>query len=131
MFMQRLHQIAPMKEIAQKIKENLVNAEKLKHVLGQICCERYPDTNQFMRERHALQKNLALYAEGTECTDKPVWGDWKLGRLLGFLYDDTRAAMNCPVSTSEERNAVQGSCLGANTTYIDLLQTRKQSRRSV
>ena len=42
-FVQRLHQTGTIKDIAEKIEENLVNAEELKHFLGQICCERYPD----------------------------------------------------------------------------------------
>ena len=64
-FVQRLHQIATMEEIAEKIKENLVNAEELKQLLSQICGERYPDTNQFMTARHALEMNFPLYAELT------------------------------------------------------------------
>ena len=108
MFVQRVHQSNTIKDIAKKIEENLINAEELKHFLGQICCERYPDLQQFTRERQALEKNFPLYAEGTECTDKQVWGDWKLGRLPGFLYDDARAAANWPVSATEERDTAEG-----------------------
>ena len=115
-FVQRLHQIATMKDIAEKIEANLVNAEELKHFLGQICCERYPDPHQFKSERDALEKNFPMYAEGTECTDQPVWGDWKLGRVPGFLYDDARAATTWPVSATVERNTVEG-CTMDDATF--------------
>ena len=108
MFVQRVHQSNTIKDIAKKIEENLINAEELKHFLGQICCERYPDLQQFTRERQALEKNFPRYAEGTECTDNQVWGDWKLGRLPGFLYDDARAATNWPASATEERDTAEG-----------------------
>ena len=47
MFVQRVHQSNTIKDIAKKIEENLINAEELKHFLGQICCETYPDLQQF------------------------------------------------------------------------------------
>ena len=50
MFVQRLHQFESLKDIAEKIKENLVNAAELKHFLGQICCESYPNVDQFVEE---------------------------------------------------------------------------------
>ena len=55
MFVQRLHQFATLKEIGQKIEEGLVEATELKHFLGQICCEKYPDVERFRQERESLE----------------------------------------------------------------------------
>ena len=62
MFAQRLHQFATLKEIAEKIESGLANATELKHFLGQICCERYPDVEQFSRERSTLENNFPTYS---------------------------------------------------------------------
>ena len=85
MFVQSLHQFSTLKDVAAKIEEGLVNATELKHFLGQICCERYPDVDQFRRERESLENNFPTYSESSECRGQPVWGDLKLGRLPCFL----------------------------------------------
>ena len=36
------------------------------------------DLQQFMSERHRLEKNSPLYTVGKKCTDKRVCGDWKM-----------------------------------------------------
>ena len=63
MFVQRLHQFATLKEIAEKIESGLANATELKHFLGQSCCEKYPDVEHFSSERHMLEKNFPMYSE--------------------------------------------------------------------
>ena len=91
MFVQRLHQFTTLKEIAEKLEEGLVRAEELKHFLGQICRESYPDLEQFKNERASLEKNFPTYGEKTECREgSPKWGEFKLGRLPSQLYDDAR-----------------------------------------
>ena len=94
MFVQRLHQFATLKEIADRITEGLVNATELKHFLGQICCESYPDANQFLQERDSLEKNFPAYSESSECSGPPMRGGLKLGRMPRFLYDDARTALH-------------------------------------
>ena len=113
MFVQRLHQYATLKEIAEKLEEGLVQANDLKHFLGEICCESYPDVQQFNHDRESLEKNFPTYSEQTECSGTaPRWGEFKLGRLPHFLYADasdapessTRSAQDrttSPVNTSE------------------------------
>ena len=91
MFVQRLHQFATLKEIAEKIREGLVQATELKHFLSQICCEKYPDPEQFLKERSKLEQYFPTYSEKTECSGKPVWGEWKLGRIPQFIFDDAEA----------------------------------------
>ena len=78
MFVQQVHQTNTINDIAKKIEENPVNAEELKHFLSQIFCERYHDLQQFMSERHRLEKNSPLYTVGKKCTDKRVCVDWKM-----------------------------------------------------
>ena len=58
MFVQRLHQFATLKEVAEKLKEGLVHSEEVKHFLSEICCEKYPDLNQFAMGRDSLEKNF-------------------------------------------------------------------------
>ena len=58
MFVQRLHQFATLKEIAEQIKEGFVNAAELKHFLGQICCEQYPRVDEFNKERGTLEETF-------------------------------------------------------------------------
>ena len=113
MFVQRLHQYATLKEIAEKLEEGLVQAEELKHFLGEICCERYSDVEQFNLDRASLEKNFPTYSEKTECPGTaPRWGECKLGRLPAYAYRDARAApesftrsapdrTTSPVNTSE------------------------------
>ena len=78
MFVQQVHPSNTINDIAKKIEEKTLNAEELKHFLSQIFCERYHDLQQFMSERHRLEKNSPLYTVGKKCTDKRVWGDWKM-----------------------------------------------------
>jgi len=107
MFVQRLHQFATLKEIAEKLEEGLVRAEELKHFLGQICRVSYPDLEQFKNERESLEKNFPTYGENTECQEGTrKWGEIKLGRLPSKLYDDARdmpdsfARSSCKRTTS-------------------------------
>ena len=47
MYVQRLHQLATLKEIAEQIESGLVHSSDLNHFLGQLCCEKYPDVHKF------------------------------------------------------------------------------------
>ena len=40
-FVQRLHQFASMKEIAEKLQQGIVQANELKEYAAAICCESY------------------------------------------------------------------------------------------
>ena len=101
-FVQRLHQYASMKEIAEKLQAGFVQANELKDYTAAICCESYDDLPLFERERAILEKNYPTYAETKECTGNPVWGAFKLGRLPAFIYEDaknTRSAQGLRVSS--------------------------------
>ena len=89
-FVQRLHQHASMKEIAEKLQAGFVQAQELKDYTAAICCESYYDLPLFQRERAMLEKNYPTYAETKECTGNPVWGAFKLGRLPAFIYEDAK-----------------------------------------
>ena len=84
----RLHQFATLKKIAEDLAAKLVEATELKDSLANICCESYKDVGKFQQERADLEKHFPAYSEDTECAADGRWGDWKLGRLPGFLYSD-------------------------------------------
>ena len=88
--MQRLHQYASLKEIAEKLEKELVVAQELKDFLSNICCESYPDVEQFKRDRQMLEDQFPTYSEHSEAQGSNTWGAWKLGRIPAFLYDDAR-----------------------------------------
>eukprot|EP00959_Pyramimonas_sp_CCMP1952_P150958 3159070-Pyramimonas_sp.AAC.1 len=102
MFVQRLHQYATLKEIAEKIEEGLVQAEELKNFLGEICCESYTDVQQFNRDRASLEENFPTYAEKTECSGTdPRWGEFNLGRLK--MYTDSREDPECSTRSAQDK----------------------------
>ena len=77
-----------MREIAQLLEQRLVTAQELKDFLASICCERYENLEQFDNERASLEKSYPTYSEAQECGTDVRWGDFKLGRLPAFLYED-------------------------------------------
>ena len=87
-FVQRLHQFASMKEIAELLEAKLVHAQDLKDFLANICCEQYADVHLHRREVASLEANFPTYSEKTECTNGFRWGAFKLGRLPRFLWED-------------------------------------------
>ena len=74
------------------LEEKLVAADELKEFLGNIFCECYADLDKHREDLSTLEGNFPMYSERTECasTEKPLWGEVKLGRLPEFLYDDVR-----------------------------------------
>ena len=49
-FVQRLHQFATMKEIAEMLEGKLVEAIELKQFLENLCCESYADPDKHRKE---------------------------------------------------------------------------------
>ena len=98
-FVQRLHQYASMKEIGRVLEEKLVAADELKEFLANICCECYADPDKHREDLSTLEGNFPMYSERTECgsAEKPLWGEVKLGRLPGFLFDDVQSSPAHPV----------------------------------
>ena len=94
LFVQRIHQYASLKEIAEKLERKLITAQELKDFLSNICCESYPDVEQFNRERQMLEEHFPTYSEHNEAQESNKWGDWKLGRIPAFLYKDTWSLQN-------------------------------------
>ena len=88
LFVQRLHQFATLKEIAELLETKLVEAWELKDFLANICCESYTDVEAFRQQRDSLEANFPAYSEASECQKGLQWGDLKLGRLPAFLYED-------------------------------------------
>ena len=74
MFVQRLHQFSTLKAIAAKLAEGLVKATELKHFLGQLCCESYPDAEQFLRERETLERNFPCIHNRPSVAVRPFGG---------------------------------------------------------
>jgi len=55
-FVQRLHQFASMKEIAQCLQDELVEAKDLKQFVDNICCESYSKPEQQLAEMAQLEQ---------------------------------------------------------------------------
>ena len=74
-FIQRLHQFASMKEIAELLEAKMVHATDLKDFLANICCESYSDLGQHLADLTPLESNFPTYSERTECDspEKPLW----------------------------------------------------------
>ena len=87
-FVQRLHQFASMKQIAEALEAKLVEADELKAFLANICVESYGNVEQFEQQRAELEEHFPTYSEETECEPDRRWSHWKLGRLPSFLYRD-------------------------------------------
>ena len=78
----------------------LVTARELNYFLLNICCESYRDLAPFVEERITLENNFPTYFEEQKSGKDLRWGDYKLGRLPAFLYEDLSSQ-----SRSAERNA--------------------------
>ena len=63
LFVQRLHQFATLKEIAEMLTAKLVQATELKDFLGSICCEKYADVADHLANVEALEANFPNYSE--------------------------------------------------------------------
>ena len=105
-FIQRLHQYASMKEIAEKLEAKLVEADELKGFLANICCESYPNKEKFLKEMHRLEENFPTYSEKSECGDDMKWGSCKLGRLPAFLYGEASSASTRSAQAETDNNLV-------------------------
>ena len=57
-YVRGLHQSATLKEIAEKLKAELVHAFQFKNFSSAICCESYLDVQQFNQERQTLEDNF-------------------------------------------------------------------------
>ena len=66
-----------------------------KAFLSNICCESYRDLAPFVEERTTLEKNFPTYSEEQKSGKDLRWGDFKLGRLPAFLYDDLSSQSRC------------------------------------
>ena len=62
-FVQRLHQYATMKEIAELLEKALVDAADLKQFLSNICCESYADVEKHQKEMPTLEERFPTYSE--------------------------------------------------------------------
>ena len=93
-FVQRVHQYATMKEIAELLEEKLVDAADLKHFLSNICCESYADVEKHQKEVPTLEEHFPTYSEITECAGNLTWGRFKLGRLPSELYADAAETLS-------------------------------------
>ena len=154
LFVQRLHQHASMQEIADKLQNALVEAQELKDFLAAISCESYSDLQLFQKEQRMLENNYPTYSEHTECDNQKKWGEHKLGRLPGFVYDDaknvpekyTRSAYGSHESPvmSDVDDWIDGAQYKKNSTFCfniskadvsitstHLLSIRKQAKRNV
>ena len=96
-FIQRLHQFATMKEIAEMLEKRLVEATELKQFVANICCERYEDAAKHLQDMPTLEANFQTYSEDTECAEQFKWEAVKLGRLPKFLYEDAIRSTSHPV----------------------------------
>ena len=65
-FVQRLHQFAFLKEIADLLEAKLVTADELKAFLANICVESYGNVEEFQQERAKLEEHFPTYSETTE-----------------------------------------------------------------
>ena len=62
LFVQRLHQYATMKEIAELLESNLVDIQELKQFLSNICCESYTDREKHLEQVPQLEKHFPTYS---------------------------------------------------------------------
>ena len=92
-YVQRVHQYATMKEIAELLEKKLVDAADLKHFLSNICCESYADVEKHQKEVPLLEEHFPTYSENTECAGSLTWGRFKLGRLPRELYADAEETL--------------------------------------
>ena len=77
-----------------------MNASELKDFLANICVESYVDVKTHRNNVQYLEENFPTYSEKTECDlngdnmskriEQKTWGDFKLGRIPAFLYEDAR-----------------------------------------
>ena len=89
-FAQRAHQFTDLQEIGKRLEAGLLAADDLKNYLSNVCCESYPDVARAMDERSKVEHSFPSFAEKQECDSAPpyTWGNWKLGRVPQFVYDD-------------------------------------------
>ena len=105
-FVQRLHQYTTLKEIAEKLKNELVKISDWKSVY-------LPFAARGIRTFNSPTKNVKLdnfptYSETTECKSTLTWGKYKLGRLPQFIYNDAQTTVrHCePCLTRDSRSAL-------------------------
>ena len=101
-----------MKETAQLLEQRLVTAQELKDFLANICCERYENLEKFNDDRASLEK----YSEAQECGTDLRWGDFKLGRLPAFLYEDISSRSH---SVEDSKQMSQSPVMSQVDDYVD------------
>ena len=77
-------------QIAEMLEEKLVHASELKEFVGNICCETYADTDSHRANIPYVEANFPSYSEVPETQGDMTWGEYKLGRIPQFLYEDAR-----------------------------------------
>ena len=77
-FVQRLHQYATMKEIAELLEKALVDAADLKQFLSNICCESYADVEKHQKEMPTLEEHFPTYSEKMSAQGTWCGGDLNL-----------------------------------------------------
>ena len=91
LFVQRLHQFGTLQEIAENLEKGSRESDELKQLLASICVTSYSDLQTHLSDLPMLERDFPKYAEDTEVSPgHPVWGNVKLGRIPGFIYEDAK-----------------------------------------
>ncbi|CAE7035443.1 esrp2 [Symbiodinium sp. CCMP2592] len=88
-YVQRLHQVCTMQELAEKLRDKLVTAAEFKHFSEVVCCETYPKSLT-EAELEELESSWPCFRE-TEEPEPRCWGESRPGRLPPVVWRDADA----------------------------------------
>ena len=92
-FGQRPHQYDSLDTIAQRIRDGLCTAAEFKRFHENLCCERYPDEEAFLKEVDTIERQWPQFSERQEGADQ--WGDVKLGRIPSVGLSCLGSGLSC------------------------------------
>ena len=111
-YVQRLHQMKTLKEIATLLPAKLCNVETFKQFIGNLCREDYPDLASFTQQIHAVEQCWPTYNETDE--------KWLRSTVSALPQPDTSTSTLRLGRIPDFVRADSGS------TYEDCLQARAE-----
>ena len=127
-FGERLHQHHTLEQIAEKLRDGLVDGESLKRFLAEMCVESYPDAEKHAADIANVEEQWPRFHERPNAslpTSSASWGNERIGRLPPFVWEDgERAIASLPSATPSF--AIAGGGASQLRDQLHELQIKKE-----
>ena len=94
-FGERLQQHHTLEQIAEKLRDGLVDGESLKRFLAEMCVESYPDAEKHAADIANVEEQWPRFHERPNAslpTSSASWGNERIGRLAPLRMGRWRAS---------------------------------------